>query len=137
MYDRFTESARQSLATANRIAEQSKHDYISSLSIVLGVLETSPDARALLTATGIDVDRLQKSATEQLPTTFPTGFKRGIEKAMEQARQLDSEVVDAEHILLGALTMPDEAVVKLFQTQCNDIDTIRIYIRSALAGESG
>jgi ATP-dependent Clp protease ATP-binding subunit ClpA len=124
MYERFTDNARQCMLAANRVAQQLKQDHIGGLHIVIGVINSAPDACELLEKSATDINELRAAAVEIVMTTHSGGAKRSIEKAMDQARISNSKVIDVVHILLGTLMDPDESVVALFDQVGTNIDVV-------------
>lgn len=114
MHERFTESARRAMALANQEAVRLKHDALTPMHVLLGILSKGGDM-ATMVLRNLDVqvetlrDELSKSispgsAGPQL-AKLPQGqgTKEVIEFAIDEARKLGHTYIGTEHLLLGLI----------------------------------
>ena len=135
MYERFTDTARQAMVCANGEAERSERDYVGSLHIIVGVLDSAASVREILGRAAVDVEALRTSASE-LSKAPSAGTQQAIEEAIHQAGKYNSGAVDAQHLLLGVLTAPDESVATLFEAIDTNIDDVRRALETYLEDEN-
>jgi ATP-dependent Clp protease ATP-binding subunit ClpC len=115
---RFTDRARKVMALANQEAQRLNHEYIGTEHILLGLVrEGGGVGFNVLKNLNVDlykipseIERLVKSRPgngaagefSQNPTA-----KKAIEFALEESRNLNTNYVGTEHLLLGLLRIPD------------------------------
>lgn len=129
MFDRFTDSARQSMQVANREANHNGHQYIGNLHIFIAILDTDP---AILDISGIDLIQLRNTANEIVSTTPSSGIKQTFEHALALNKKYKTDAVDTPRLLLGMLTEPDESVRLLLDRANLDIEQLRIHLLQQL-----
>lgn len=108
MYERFTDRVRQAMQLANKDAQRLNREFIGTDNLLLGLVDANPGvATTVLTNLGVDIRELlpavekvtaNTAAASNLPPT-----KRVIEFAMMEARSLNHDYVDSEHLLLGLM----------------------------------
>src|SRR3974390_2810806 len=104
MFERFTERARKVMALANQEAQRSKHEYIGTEHILLGLVkEGSGVGATVLKNLGIDLRKVQIEVEKiiqsgpdmvtmaKMPPT--PRAKKVIEYSIEEARSLNHEHV--------------------------------------------
>lgn len=113
-FEKFSERARRVLISAQEEAQHYNHSYIGTEHILLGLLrEEEGVSTKVLTNLGASLAKL-RSAVEfimgrgEKPTTgSETGLtpraKKVIELAIDEARQLGTNYIGTEHLLLGLL----------------------------------
>jgi len=114
MFERFTDRANKVMALANQEAQRLGHEYIGTEHILLGLVnEGSGIGASVLKNVDVNLDKLRleveklvkrgpgTSVAGKLPLT-PRG-KKVIEYAIIEARKLDHDHIDSEHLLLGLL----------------------------------
>lgn len=111
--DRFTKSARQALTTAKHEAQYSRHPFIDTEHLLLGLLvEEKGTAAKLLHTLGVSLPLVRvriaelkgpgQEATPQKPT-LAAPIKRAIELAVLTARNHGHPYIGTEHLLTGLL----------------------------------
>lgn len=121
MYERFTDSFRNVMKTANSHAERFAHNYMGCLHMLLGAIDVAPEA---FHSTSVDTVRLRETAVRRLEHSESVGGKAGIESSFEHARLRGSSTVDVPHLLMGILSSPDDAVTSVFDDLQLDIDDV-------------
>ncbi len=116
--NRFTEKAREALASAQSIAARMNHQQIDLEHALLALLDQERGlAPAILTKAGVSVDALTLKVQrdlEKLPkVTGPSGaaenqyasgrFSKLLAQAEDEAKRLKDEYVSVEHLLLAML----------------------------------
>jgi ATP-dependent Clp protease ATP-binding subunit ClpA len=132
MYERFTDTVRQSMIKANREAERDGNEYIGSLHILIGLIDTSP---TILDTGGIDTRILREFAAEIASTTPCAGANQAIENTLSLAVEYKSVIIDVPHVMLGILITPDESVTALFERMELDLDVVRGHVMQRLSTE--
>ncbi len=110
-FERFSESAKRVLTLAQEEAERSRHSYIGTEHLLLGLMRDQDGlaARALQDL-GLEIDKvratieaaLHRSERVIIQQIIPTSrVKKVIEIAFEEARRMGSHYVGSEHLLLG------------------------------------
>jgi ATP-dependent Clp protease ATP-binding subunit ClpA len=112
-FEKFTERAKKVLTLAQEEAERSRHSYIGTEHLLLGLLrEREGLAGHVLTNLGIDTDMVRQTISAVLGRNerlefqqiIPTSrVKKVIELSFDEARRLGHNYVGTEHILLGLL----------------------------------
>jgi ATP-dependent Clp protease ATP-binding subunit ClpA len=112
-FERFTERAKNVLRLAQEEAERSRHSYIGTEHLLLGVLrEADGIAAQTLANLGLDIIRVRQTIEAVLARDervimqqiIPTSrVKKVIEISFEEARRMGDNYVGTEHLLLGLL----------------------------------
>jgi ATP-dependent Clp protease ATP-binding subunit ClpC len=116
MFQHFTDNARKTMSFANEQARQSKHKYIGTEHIFLGLLkQNSGKGATALKNLGVNIEKML-SELEQLiklkngadtPSTqeqqHTQHARNVVEYAAEEARNFKHNYIGTEHILLGLL----------------------------------
>jgi ATP-dependent Clp protease ATP-binding subunit ClpC len=110
----FTDRARKVYQLASQNARRLNHEYIGTEHVLLGVIEEGSGVAASalknmdvdLRKIHLEIEKLVRSGPEmvtlgKLPWTPRT--KKVIEYSREEARNMNHNYVDTEHILLGLL----------------------------------
>lgn len=145
MFERFTERARQAVASAQDEARGLGHDAVGTEHLLLGLLrdEESPAARAL---DGFDVTleearaqvlrvsgRGDRAGGEQAP--FAADARKGLELALRESLSLGHGAIGTGHLLLG-LVQEGGAAATILRDFDLDADTIRREVVLALRRSS-
>ncbi len=143
--DRFTDRLKAILLASNEEARKLHQDYVGTEHLLLSLMTevTSVNANALKKVVG-DTDRIQselkrfliggpdlKVANGPLPLTPRAA--RAIGCAKDVARNLQSNTVDAEHLLLGLLRDTKGVPCRLFLFLGVDPEAIRSELLVALS----
>jgi ATP-dependent Clp protease ATP-binding subunit ClpA len=118
-FERFTERAKKVLTLAQEEAERSRHSYIGTEHLLLGLLrEHDGLAARVLANLGVDIDAVRQVIESVLGRNeriiiqqiIPTSrVKKVIELSFEESRRMGHDYVGTEHILLG-LMMEGEGI---------------------------
>ena len=115
MFDRFTETARRVLREAHEEALRRRHRSVDSEHLFLALLRQREGiALAVLDRLGLQrgavmeylervLDSVSASAKPMTETPFGAGAARALEQSVQQARDLESNWVGTEHLLLALL----------------------------------
>lgn len=116
---RFTPRARQAVQAAKAEAERLRHDHVTDLHLLLGLL-SEPDGLAAkaIVALGAPIDQVRETALALLPpgrtarkhVRFARGTKKTFELSLREALHLSHNYIGTEHILLGMLRNDDDTV---------------------------
>jgi ATP-dependent Clp protease ATP-binding subunit ClpA len=112
-FERFTEHAKKVLTIAQEEAARSRHSYIGTEHILLGLLRDMDGVGAqVLINLGLDADQVRQTIESVLGRNeriiiqqiIPTSrVKKVIEISFEEARRMGNNYVGTEHLLLGLL----------------------------------
>jgi ATP-dependent Clp protease ATP-binding subunit ClpA len=111
-FERFTERAKNVLSLAQEEAERSRHTYIGTEHVLLGLLrETDGIAAHTLTNLDIEIAKVRQTIESVLGRNerifqqiIPTSrVKKVIEISFDEARRMGDNYVGTEHLLLGLL----------------------------------
>jgi len=120
MFERFTEKARNVMATADKQAQELGHNCIGTEHIFLGLLTQDAGKGAkILRDRGVDIDKMlgeieqflklkekpETAADSKIPGT-PSAI-RVVQYAVQEARALKHDRIGTEHLLLGLLRETD------------------------------
>ena len=112
-FERFTERAKKVLTLAQEEAERSRHSYIGTEHLLLGLLsEGEGVASKVLNNLGVEIGQVRQTIELVLgrdqriiiQQIIPTSrVKKVIEVSFEEARRMGHNYVGTEHLLLGLL----------------------------------
>jgi ATP-dependent Clp protease ATP-binding subunit ClpC len=111
-FERFSDDAKNVLVSAQREAEQSRHSYIGTEHLLLGLLGGDTAAARILVGLGVDataareatgriLGRNERIVIQQIVPT--SRVKKVIELSFEAAEREGSALVTAEHLVVGLL----------------------------------
>ena len=138
MFERFTDHARNVMATANQQAQQLGHDRIGTEHIFLGLLKEDAGAAAkILKDRSVDTEKMlgeieqfvqhtgeaEPAAESKLPATAPA--MRVVEHAIEEVRTLGHDHIGTEHLLLGLLRETDGIAAQVLANLGVKLDDVR------------
>lgn len=116
MIDRFTERAKETLYTAQRIMERYNHNQLDTEHLLLALLE-HPEGLAskIISKAGLNPEYIKRELEEAL-YRFPKVYgpassqiyltpqaKHALDLAWEEAQRLKDEYIGIEHLLIGIL----------------------------------
>lgn len=135
MYERFTDNARKVMQLANQQAQRFNHEYIGTEHLLLAILRNqSPGCSTcnILAGSGVDLGRLRMQCEKLIqcgPDIVTMGrlpqtprAKKVIENAMAEARALESDVVDVQHIFIGLMMEPEGVAYQAFHNVCSNVE---------------
>ena len=135
MFEYFNEKAIKNVVLAQEEARNTGHNLVGTEHILLGVIgEGTSTAAKLLADLGINLERTRELAIEVIgkgsgfiPANIPftPKAKRILEQAFNEARQLKSNFISPEHILLAIIKQSDNMAVKLLTKQNVDLRQLR------------
>ncbi len=135
MFEYFNEKAIKNVVLAQEEARNTGHNLVGTEHILLGVIgEGTSTAAELLGNLGINLERTRELAIEFvgkgsgfIPANIPftPKAKRILEQAFNEARQLKSNFISPEHILLAIIKQSDNMAVKLLTKQDINLRQLR------------
>ncbi|MEM8672728.1 MAG: ATP-dependent Clp protease ATP-binding subunit [Cyanobacteria bacterium P01_G01_bin.67] len=135
MFEYFNEKAIKNVVLAQEEARNTGHNLVGTEHILLGVIgEGTSTAAELLTNFGVSLERTRELAIEVIgkgsgfiPANIPftPKAKRILEQAFNEARQLKSNSISPEHILLAIIKQTDNMAVKLLAKQNVNLKQLR------------
>ena len=135
MFEYFNEKAIKNVVLAQEEARNTGHNLVGTEHILLGVIgEGTSTAANLLADFGINLEPTRELAIEIvgkgsgfIPANIPftPKAKRILEQAFNEARQLKSNSISPEHILLAIIKQTDNMAVKLLTKQNVDLRRLR------------
>ncbi|MDJ0588849.1 MAG: ATP-dependent Clp protease ATP-binding subunit [Pleurocapsa sp. MO_226.B13] len=136
MFEYFNEKAIKNVVLAQEEARNTGHNLVGTEHILLGVIgEGTSTAAQLLANLGIGLDKTRDIALEIvgkgsgfIPANIPftPKAKRILEQAFSEARQLKSNSISPEHILLAIVKQADNMAARLLTEQNVDLKQLRI-----------
>src|SRR5258706_1885514 len=132
-FERFTERAKRVLTGAQEEAQRSRHSYIGTEHLLLGLLTVEDGVAAqVLARLGVQVDSVRASIDAALGKNemligqvIPTSrVKKVIELAFSQAQAMGDPFVDTEHLLLGVLIEGEGITAHLLRDLGASLDTV-------------
>jgi ATP-dependent Clp protease ATP-binding subunit ClpA len=134
-FERFTDTAKRVLTLAQEEAERSRHSYIGTEHLLIGLLRAEEGVGAMiLDALGVDLAAVRASISSVLRSNprvtlkqiIPTSrVKKVIEIAFEEAGRAGSGRVGSEHVLLGLLVEGEGVGAHVLQDLGVTIDRVR------------
>jgi ATP-dependent Clp protease ATP-binding subunit ClpC len=135
MFEYFNEKAIKNVVLAQEEARNTGHNLVGTEHILLGVIgEGTSTAAELLANLGIELDTTRDLAIEVIgkgsgfiPANIPftPKAKKILEQAFNEARQLNSNFISPEHILLAIVKQSDNMAAKLLTKQSVDLRQLR------------
>ena len=135
MFEYFNEKAIKNVVLAQEEARNSGHNLVGTEHILLGVIGEGTSAAAeLLAELNINLNSTRELAIEVvgkgsgfIPANIPftPKAKRILEQAFNEARQLKSNFISPEHILLAMIKQTDNMAVKLLTKQNVNLRQLR------------
>ena len=135
MFEYFNEKAIKNVVLAQEEARNTGHNLVGTEHILLGVIgEGTSTAAELLADLNVNLDHTRDLAIEVvgkgsgfIPANIPftPKAKRILEQAFNEARQLKSNFISPEHILLAMIKQTDNMAVKLLTKQNVNLRQLR------------
>jgi len=135
MFEYFNEKAIKNVVLAQEEARNTGHNLVGTEHILLGIIgEGTSTAAELLANLKIDLEQTRNLAIEIvgkgsgfIPANIPftPKAKRILEQAFNEARQLKSNFISPEHILLAMIKQTDNMAVKLLTKQNVNLRQLR------------
>ncbi len=143
MDERFTDRVRKVMALADQEARRRKDDFIATEHILLGLVsEGSGVAASVLKGCGVDLATVRVELTRWvrdgagtgLPASLPHSPRadRVIKSAIDEARRLNHQYVDTEHLLLGLLREQDSVATTVLIGMGLELDRVRAAVTELL-----
>lgn len=138
MIDRFTERAKETLYTAQRIMERFNHNQLDTEHLLLALLE-HPEGLAskIISKAGVNPEYIKRELEEAL-YRFPKVYgpastqiyltpqaKHALDLAWEEAQRLKDEYIGIEHLLIGLLKEAEGGAGKILRRA--GLDEQRLY----------
>ena len=111
VFDRFTESAREVVRTAQKTARELGHTHIGTEHELLGLLaDPGSDASRALNSLGVTADRARERVLERVPPAdqppdgqipFTLEAKKVLELSLRESMNLGHRNITPGHVLLG------------------------------------
>jgi flavin reductase (DIM6/NTAB) family NADH-FMN oxidoreductase RutF len=139
-FERFTADSKHVLTLAQEEAERSRHSYVGTEHLLIGLLRVDGTSSRVLAALGIQVDQVRDHIKNVLgrderiliQQIIPTSrVKRVIELAFREARRLNSETVDTGHLLMGLVLEGESIGAKVLE----DLGATRPRVIAAILSE--
>jgi ATP-dependent Clp protease ATP-binding subunit ClpA len=137
----FTQRVRRDLQSAREAANALGNDYVGPEHMLLGLIrEREGNAVDALNACDVDLAALQSTLEDAVrargtprraigPDLPYTRYaKRVLERAMQAARDLDSQHVGTEHLLLGLLADDESEARRLLHVAGVTVERIRTHV---------
>jgi ATP-dependent Clp protease ATP-binding subunit ClpC len=135
MFEYFNEKAIKNVVLAQEEARNTGHNLVGTEHILLGIIgEGTSTAAELLANLKINLEQTRNLAIEIvgkgsgfIPANIPftPKAKRILEQAFNEARQLKSNFISPEHILLAMIKQTDNMAVKLLTKQNVNLRQLR------------
>ncbi len=135
MFEYFNEKAIKNVVLAQEEARNTGHNLVGTEHILLGIIGEGTSAAADLLGTfGVELDKTRDIALETvgkgsgfIPANIPftPKAKRILEQAFNEARQLKSNFISPEHILLAIVKQADNMAARLLTEQNIDLRQLR------------
>lgn len=134
-FERFTDLAKKTLTLAQEEAERSRHTYIGTEHLLLGLMRVeSGTAYRILSEAGIEIAKVRETIEAVLGRSEQTGgrqivptsrVKRVIELAFEQSRQLNRSHVGTGEMLLALLVGGEGVGARVLKDLGLTVDDVR------------
>lgn len=135
MFERFTDSARRAVVTAQEGARRLNHEYIGTEHVLLGLLgEGRGLAATVLTGLGLTLDDVRTSveeivglgvSTSGAHIPFTPRAKKVLELSLRESLQLHHNYIGTEHILLGLVREGEGVAVQVLVLHEVDLQQVR------------
>ena len=141
-FEKFTERARRVLSLSQEEAQRFNHNYIGTEHILLGLIQET-DGAAAMVLLNLDVELRQvRSEVESIvgrgehSTSGKIGLtpraKKVIELAVAEARRHDHHYVGTEHLLIGLMREGEGVAAGVLESLGIDLERIRTEINLIL-----
>jgi len=134
-FERFTERAKKVLTLAQEEAERSRHSYIGTEHLLLGLLlEGEGLAAKVLNNLGVEINKVRATIESVLGRNegivvqqiIPTSrMKKVIEISFEEARRMGNNYIGTEHLLLGLLIENEGIAARVLDDLGANLEKVR------------
>jgi ClpA/ClpB-like protein/UvrB/UvrC motif-containing protein len=124
-FERFTEDAKRALTLAQEEAERSRHSYIGTEHLLLGLVRVpSGTAHVALRELGVSINPVRTmidaavagNVRPAVKSVHPTSrVKKVIEMSFDEARRMGHPEVDTAHVLIGLVMEGDGIAAHVLQ----------------------
>jgi ATP-dependent Clp protease ATP-binding subunit ClpA len=138
MFDGFTEKATKAVMLAQEEARRLGHNFIDPDQIFLGLLgEGTGVAAKVLKSIGVNLKDARIAVEKMIgrgsgfvavEIPFTPRSKRVLEYSLEEARQLESNYISTEHLLLGLIREGEKVGVRVFEHLGVDLSQVRTQV---------
>ena len=138
MENRFSDKLRDVLSYSREEAERLGNNFIGPEHLMLGLLrEGDGKAIELLTSLHADLSSLKQHIEEQVRSdnqviiqdlTVPRETERILKILYLEARSLNEEIADTEHLLLAILKEKDNLPAQLLNSEAVNYDVVRLFL---------
>jgi ATP-dependent Clp protease ATP-binding subunit ClpA len=143
-FERFTERAKKVLTLAQEEAERSRHNYIGTEHLLVGLLREGDGLAAkVLNNLGVEIGTVRQVIESVLgrpediliqQITPTSRVKKVIEISFEEARRMDHKFVGTEHLLLGLMIEGEGIAAHVLKDLGVTLEQARAEIERLLAG---
>jgi ATP-dependent Clp protease ATP-binding subunit ClpB len=133
--DRLTVKSRDALAAAETLARRSGHQEVTSLHVLVALLQQEQGLTApLLERAGVSVATLRADTEQALQrrprvsgadTYIGQELKQLLDRSFEQADQLKDDYISTEHLVLAMCELPDSLAGALLAQRSIDTELLR------------
>jgi quercetin dioxygenase-like cupin family protein len=137
MFANYTDRARNAVAAAKAEARRLNHDYIGTEHVLIGLMaESGGGVVTTLSGMGFDI-HLARTVVDKFARSAPTPAaaaallpltpkaRRALAYARFSSRDTGGKQVDAEHVLLGLLEIPDGLAYQMLEQSGVSIAALR------------
>jgi ATP-dependent Clp protease ATP-binding subunit ClpC len=146
MDDRFTERSRQVMRRANQETQRFNHEYVGTEHILLGLLKECSGVVALVLSkldlvpnkVRVEVEKIVQCGPDMVTMgTLPLTPRSAtvLAYALEEARNLQHDQVDTEHLLLGLLREQEGVAAQVLINLGLDLQGARQTIQLLVPGK--
>jgi hypothetical protein len=130
----------RALAGAYAEAPRFNHDFVGTEHLLLGLMETAPEAARSL---GLDASAIRREiktfvgsspAHEIKSTPLTPRAKHALWLAIDEAKRMKRSSVTPEHVLLGLLREPDGVAARVLRNLGLELEATRERVRNRLSG---
>jgi ATP-dependent Clp protease ATP-binding subunit ClpC len=146
-FEKFSESARKVLTLAQEEAQRFNHNYIGTEHLLLGMVREGEGVAArVLTGLGFELSNVRSSVEAVIGRGDSTVLgnlglaprvKKVLELAVDEARQLNHDRINSEHLLLGLLREGEGVAAGIITKGGVSLDNVRTRVIETLHRGSG
>ncbi len=145
-FDRFNDRAKRVLALAQDEAIQFGHNYMGAEHLLLALIREGEGVAARVHGTlGVDATETRRgvetligrvdSPSKPSSITLSPGLKKIFQLAIDEARQLGSEQIATEHLLLGLLRDGGNNACVILTSKGLELETIRLRVIATIKSQ--
>ena len=142
---RFTEQAISALSGAQEAAKSFGHSFVGSEHLLMGLIKCGDKTAKKLISFGVT----EEAASPYVDTVVGGGrsiftdsfgntqtVKRILELSLYEAKSMNSELIDTEHILLSIMRERDSMGARIIDTLCRDREALRASLTEQRADDN-